>query len=176
MKKTIITVLAASLAVIALLASCRKIDEGDPKTTDKATDKTPGTTAVEVVKDIDPAKAAKDIISKTGFSVTLDSIDEANVQYIGGYDKIPAGTKCSVNMAAGANAEEVSVFKTDDTKTVADAVRAHVEAQKTAFASYKPEDMPKLDNAVIVEKSGVVVLVVTADYETAAKAVAEVIG
>ena len=173
MKKTVIILLAAALSASMLLASCKKIDEGGSKETEKAT----GTAAVtEVTKDIDPAVAAADIIAKTGFSVTLDAIDEANVQYITGYEKLPEGTKSSVNMAAGANAEEVSVFKAGDTAAVKEAISAHVEAQKTAFSSYKPEDMPKLDNAVIVEKNGVVVLVVTADYENAAKVVAEVLG
>lgn len=65
-----------------------------------------------------------------------------------------------------ATAEEITVIKVKDAGDVQaakDAVNAHLEDQKTAFENYIPEEMPKIENALVLTQGNYVLLAVADD-------------
>ncbi len=65
-----------------------------------------------------------------------------------------------------ATADELMVMKLKDQKDVQaakDAISAHLEDQKFAFETYIPEEMPKIENAVVLTNGNYVLLAVAAD-------------
>lgn len=117
-----------------------------------------------------PADAAKSILDNVTFR---DSLVEAQgdlaKEWYAFDDKV---TDYAVYVSgSGATAEEIAVIKTTDTKTARQTVEKRVEDLKFRFENYVPAEMTKLNSPVIVEKSGVVVLVIADDATEAQKAV-----
>ncbi len=70
----------------------------------------------------------------------------------------------------GALADEVSVWRVKDekdAKTVQEAAEKRVENQKASFQDYVPEEMPKLEKAVIQVDGDTIILCVSSDPEKA---------
>ena len=53
----------------------------------------------------------------------------------------------------GATVEEISVFRTSDAAAVEEMIQTHLDARKTEYESYRPDEVKKLDGAAVV-KSG----------------------
>lgn len=70
----------------------------------------------------------------------------------------------------GALADEVSVWRVKDekdAKTVQEAAEKRVENQKASFQDYVPEEMPKLEKAVIQVDGDTIIFCVSSDPEKA---------
>lgn len=79
-------------------------------------------------------------------------------------------TESAVYTGTAAVVDEISVWEAKDAetgKTVEKAVRDRVAAQKESYASYRPEEVPKLDAAVIERRGNYVVLCVSKDSRRA---------
>ena len=77
---------------------------------------------------------------------------------------------------SSATAEEIAVIKVKDTayaETVKNAYQARVDAQKESFRDYVPEEIPKLESAVIYENGEYVLLVISEDNDGAERLVSE---
>ena len=72
----------------------------------------------------------------------------------------------------GATVEEISVFRTSDAAAVEEMIQTHLDARKTEYESYRPDEVKKLDGAAVV-KSGDYVAVIIADDTAAAEAAFE---
>lgn len=75
----------------------------------------------------------------------------------------------------GALADEVSVWRVKDekdAKTVQEAAEQRVENQKVSFKDYVPEEMPKLEKAVITVDGDTVILCVSANPDAAKEVIA----
>lgn len=71
-------------------------------------------------------------------------------------------------LSSGATAEEIAIFRCADestAQTVEVAARARLDYQKESFANYVPEEVPKLENAVLRREGSTVLLCVAADYD-----------
>ncbi len=117
----------------------------------------------------DPQAFAADMLAGGAFSDELTEADAAIGRRLYGLEESDA-EETLFYFSSGATAEEMAVFMAYDEEgaaKLADAAKARVERQKTAFESYVPAEVPKLDKAV-VEVSGLyVVLYVAADYDAA---------
>ena len=80
------------------------------------------------------------------YGLTEDDVSEAY-----GY----SGTRAVV--------DEIAVFKSDDTKKVEEQVQAHLDSQTTNYTSYAPNEVPKLDDAVVSVIGDCVVVCVSND-------------
>ncbi len=81
-------------------------------------------------------------------------------------------TAAKVYESGGATAEEIAVFEcasSEDADKVLTAAQQRVAEQKESFTDYVPEELPKLDNAVVVKSGNTVILSVSGDSETAKK-------
>ena len=73
-------------------------------------------------------------------------------------------------VGTGATAEEISVWQGKDAnaaKNIQNAVNTRIENQKKSFVDYNPEEMPKLENPVVVAKGNYVVLCLSSDNDNA---------
>lgn len=73
-------------------------------------------------------------------------------------------------VGTGATAEEISVWQGKDAnaaKNIQNAVNTRIENQKESFVDYNPEEMPKLENPVVVAKGNYVVLCLSNDNDNA---------
>ena len=77
-----------------------------------------------------------------------------------------------------ATAEEIAVIKAataDYAKTVQDAYNKRIEDQKKACENYLPDEMPKLDDAVVKSSGCYVVLCISCDSKKAEEIIGEYI-
>lgn len=168
MKKTVSIILAA-FCLCSVLASCSK--DGESQDTKPQTQTAAETNAP---KEIDAENVAKNLLDECTFEGTLDKIDPAAIEAV--YPGLPAGAKAAVYMPGVTCADEVAVFTSADTAALEKCVKDHVAEQRTGFADYMPEQLPKIDNAVIVTKNGAVVLVISDDAAAARTAVEKALG
>ena len=77
-------------------------------------------------------------------------------------------------MGSGATAEEAAVFEAKDEETakqMAEVANQHIQNQREAFESYIPEEIKKLDKAIVEQKGRYVAVCVTDDVENAQKVI-----
>ena len=99
-----------------------------------------------------------DLISNVEFADEMTLINEKTVESL--YN-INYAISQQVYISSGATAEEVAVFELkdeNDADKALDAVNQRIETQKQDFKTYIPEEIPKLENA-IVKKVGQYVIV-----------------
>lgn len=76
----------------------------------------------------------------------------------------------AVLRSAGATCEEAAVLifaKEEQCELAADAMTAYKEAQIESNESYRPQEIPKLENAILMVRENAVLFVVAADLEAA---------
>lgn len=85
-------------------------------------------------------------------------------------EKLTAG---EVYVSSGSTAEELAVLEFADEDAAAGAaaqMEEHLEQQKESNEDYRPQEMSKLDKAVIRRRGNTVLFLVADDYEAAEKA------
>ena len=121
--------------------------------------------------DFDPQVAADSLLAGDAFSDILSPVSPEIAATLYGIDKADINS-CSVYCSTGATAEEIAVFRCTDEAAAAKVEQAahdRIQAQKDAYVSYAPQEIPKLDNAAVRKAGSYVVLVVAAKYEPVAK-------
>lgn len=114
---------------------------------------------------IDVQQLADQLVSQVSFEDQLSGVDQETALLLYGLE---AGQikSCAVYAGTGATAEEVAVFEASDEEAVdavVNSVNKRVESQLADYADYRPEEVPKLENAVIETSGNYVVLCVCAD-------------
>ncbi|MBE5039536.1 DUF4358 domain-containing protein [Ructibacterium gallinarum] len=80
----------------------------------------------------------------------------------------------AVYTGTAAVVDEVSVWEAKDAAAatkIEEAIKSRIESQKTSYASYRPEEVPKLENAVTVRRGNYVVFCVSKDSGQASAAI-----
>ena len=148
--KRIVALAAAALMAVAVFSGCSQTG-GKTITapTDEVAQKLMDSLSFEYPLNQLPEDAANRLYKLDG------SILEEQAVYVG---------------TGGALADEVSVWRVKDekdAKTVQEAAEKRVENQKASFQDYVPEEMPKLEKAVITVDGDTVILCVSGDPEKA---------
>jgi len=107
------------------------------------------------------------------FDSELTSVSAEN------YLNLPAGAQAAARMSNGTTAEEIIVVRCaneDDAKTVKAEMETFVADQRVDMERYQPQEVARLDNAVLTQRGVYVVLCVSADTEMAEKVIKEQIG
>ena len=152
MKKTL-AVLAALVLLAGLLCACGDKAEEAPAELDMAA----LDTALEeggVFSDILNPPFEVDVVTM------LYGLDEADI------------TTCLVRCSTGATAEELAVFEAPDAAAagrIAGAMETRVAAQTESFRNYVPEEVLKLEKAIIRTSGNYVVYITAADPDEAGK-------
>lgn len=129
------------------------------------------TAACGKTKEISAEDVSAKLLSDISYTDELAEIDLETAQMLFYLDDAQI-TGAKIYESSGATAEEIAVFEcasSDDADKVMTAMQTRVEEQKESFRDYVPEELLKLDDAVLVKSRNVVVLSVSGDAETARK-------
>ena len=120
----------------------------------------------------DPAVTAQSLLDSGAFSDALEEVNTSVAATLYGVDEADIADGV-VYMSLSAGAEEIAVLVLSDADAAAAAMEgleAHVADQRAALENYQPDEVSKLDGAILQQKGSSVLLAVCADPE-AAKAV-----
>lgn len=166
MKKLMAAVLAAMM-VLSLSACSSNSDQGESSSSTASQNSSSSSQASEVTAD----SLAQKMVEATTFN---DEVIAISADVVPNYYTIPDSVEdYAVYMCpTGATVEEISVFRTSDAAAVEEMIQTHLDARKTEYESYRPDEVKKLDGAAVV-KSGDYVGVIIADDTAAAEAAFE---
>lgn len=103
------------------------------------------------------------------FSEKLEELEEEILLQLFEMDEEKVSA-CAGFASTGLTAEEVAVFEMTDEQAAKDGealLKAHWEYQKESNVDYRPQEMPKLEKAVIERRGKTLLFLVAADYEAA---------
>lgn len=154
--RKILCVLLAAVTVACSFAACGEKNEG-------GSDNGNGNAAAASA---DVKATADKLKSDIAYDDELIEIDEAKITKILGVDSA-AYTNAKVYISSsGATPEEIACFEATSSSTATTievSLRARITAQTNTFTDYKPEQAPKLQNAVLKVKDNCVYFVVSGD-------------
>jgi len=99
-----------------------------------------------------------------------DSLEQISEKEVGIYYELEEGVSSHVYMGSGSTAEEVAVFEAKDeasAKLQKEHVQAHLDEQEESFRDYLPEEVKRIEGAVLEQRGKYVVLCVTKDASAA---------
>ena len=143
MEKRLIPILAF-LLLLAVLAGC----------------------GAEKTVQFDPQEAADALLASDAYEDILSPIQPKIAAMLYGVDA-ESIESCSVYCSTGATAEEIAVFRCRDEASadaLKQAAKQRIQDQKDAYVSYAPQEVPKLENALLRTAGVYVVCVVANDY------------
>lgn len=121
-------------------------------------------------KAYDPAATAQALLDSTAFS---EPLEEMSLDLVCGplYDIDAANvTGSAVYTSLTAGAEEIAVLTLKDedaAKAALEALKTRVSDQTEALKDYQPDEVAKLDKAIVEQQGNSVLLVVAADADAA---------
>lgn len=123
----------------------------------------------EAAKPFDPEGTTKALTEAGAFSEELERLDTDILLrlYELDEDKVAAAVGYA---STGLTAEEAAVFEMTDeaaAKEVESALKAHLDYQIESNEDYRPQEMPKLEKAVIERRGKTLLFLVAADYSAA---------
>lgn len=154
MNKKTSSLLLAVVLLVAVLSGCSGGNNGDGKQYD--------------------LDALADSISKTGaFSDILNEVSSDMAKNLYGYEAEDV-TDSRLLCSTGATTEEIGLFKCSDEDAAARVealAKARIQSQITAYESYAPAEVTKLNDAVVTAKGQYVFYVVSTDSSKVEKAI-----
>lgn len=111
---------------------------------------------------------AESIVSQLNLSDKMDKVEDRIIKGLFFFEE---GTlkDSSVYIANDKSADIVAVFQSDDTAAVKDKINTYLSTAKEQMQNYYPDEVFKIDNAIVQEAGDKVVLIVTNDIENARK-------
>ena len=127
------------------------------------------TSCNEQPKDVDISALASQIVGEVSFDDSLSEIDDDMISMLYSIDGY---TDAVLYKGSGATAEEVAIFKmetTDDAKAALEEAQAHIQSQIESYESYIPEEVSRLEDAIVRQGGCYVSVVVSGDSAAADK-------
>lgn len=116
----------------------------------------------------DPETAAQALLDSGAFSDALDTVDQDTAALYGIDADTITGSAVYTSLSAGAEEIAVLVLTDEDAAAAAlDGLEARVADQKAVLESYQPDEVSKLDSAIVEQRGNSVLLAVAADAEKA---------
>ena len=127
------------------------------------------TSCNEQPKDVDISALASQIVGEVSFDDSLSEIDDDMISMLYSIDGY---TDAVLYKGSGATAEEVAIFKmetTVDAKAALEEAQAHIQSQIESYESYIPEEVSRLEDAIVRQDGYYVSVVVSGDSAAAEK-------
>ena len=127
-------------------------------------------------QDVDVAALASTLCKEVKFESELTELAEGQ---LGNYLTVPAGTQSLTYMSNGTTAEEIIAAKCaseSDARALKESIEQFLGEQRTEMGRYLPEEVARLEQAILTQKGIYVVLCVTADTSTAENIIKEHLG
>lgn len=115
----------------------------------------------------------ENLIESDSFSADMINVNEKTIK---NYYRISGDKDIEVvkaYMGDGASAEEMVLFKSDDTKKVKSLVNEYKDDKYETYASYLPEEAAKIKDAIVKEYDGYVLVCIANNYDKADKLIKE---
>lgn len=114
------------------------------------------------------AELSQAITDNVEFSEQLTQIDTLNAQkrYMlssKDYSEITAF------VGTASVCDEFVIVKTSNTESITEDLRSYIDSKKESYKSYRPNEVYKLDNAIIEQYGDAVVMIITANSDDAIK-------
>lgn len=157
MKKSIAVV---SILAALLLTACGNTDESVP--VDATVQTVDSINIVSESEDVIETTAA-DIASAVMAEIEIPSAVEKNAENLGAFYDVDTATVAEMSVficGSGAYPDELAVFKfndADSAKAGAEAVQKRLDDQIAIYTDYTPDEMYKLNEAIIITKDNWVV-------------------
>lgn len=122
---------------------------------------------------VEPAGLADALNMTVPFDSELKSVSAEN------YLSLPEGAEAVAYMSKGATAEEIIVVRCAneaDAKTVIAGIETFLADQRVDMERYQPQEVARMDNAVLTQRGVYVVLCVSADSDAAQRVIKEQLG
>lgn len=112
------------------------------------------------------AELSREITDNVEFSEQLTQVDTINAQkrYMlssKDYSEITAF------VGTASVCDEFVIVKTTDTEGITEDLRSYIDSKKESYKTYRPNEVYKLDNAIIEQYEDAVVMIITADSDNA---------
>lgn len=124
-------------------------------------------------KPFDPSVTAQTLLETPGvFTEDLERLDREILEQLYGLEGRSVSQAVSW-YSPGGTAEEVTVLLFESDSAAEEFVKtaqAHIADQKEANESYRPQELPKLEKAVVEQRGASLLVLVAADYDAAEKA------
>ena len=170
----------AVLSVVTLTASTVLYGCGGSGNTKKASNT--ASTAASSAKSsqaaaVDVTKVADRLLSEIKYDDKLAEAEKESIDVI--YPGLPKDKIKAMKIyvsSSGGTSEEIAAFEANDEETAKEIetkLNERVEAQKTSFKNYVPEELKRLENALVIRKGNYVYLSVSGDPDKAKSIIEE---
>ncbi len=126
-------------------------------------------------KSVSAGSAGEKIVKELKLGDKMDKMDESATEGLFFFSD-GVVTSSSLYLANDRSADAVGVFETKDVESCRRSIKDYLETTKAQNLSYNPEEVFKLDNAVVSDNGKTVIMVVCDDLESARKLVKEILG
>ena len=123
-------------------------------------------------KEVDVTSLALSLVNEGQYSEQLNEVGTEVTEKRYGLDSDIIEV-CSAYKGTNAVTDEVAVFKTTDTDAVNEKVQAYLENQIKSYESYRPSEVPKLNDAVLYTYNDVVIFCVSEDSDKTQQIISE---
>ena len=170
----------ATLSVVTLTASTVLYGCGGSGNAKKAS--TTASTAASSAKSsqaaaVDVTKVADRLLNEIKYDDKLAEAEKESIDVI--YPGLPKDKIKAMKVyvsSSGGTSEEIAAFEANDEDTAKEIeakLNERVEAQKTSFKNYVPEELKRLENALVIRKGNYVYLSVSGDPDKAKSIIEE---
>jgi len=182
MKKTTGKIkMLAALSVLTLTASTVLYGCGGSGDTKKASTNTSSAVASSAKSSqaaaVDVTKVADRLLNEIKYDDKLAEAEKESLDVI--YPGLPKDKIKAMKIyvsSSGGTSEEIAAFEANDEETAKEIetkLNERVETQKTSFKNYVPEELKRLENALVIRKGNYVYLSVSGDPDKAKSIIEE---
>ena len=181
MKKTTSKIkMLAALSVLTLTASTVLYGcggSGDTKKTSTTTSSAAASAKSSQAAVVDVTKIADRLLNEIKYDDKLAEAEKESLDVI--YPGLPKDKIKAMKIyvsSSGGTSEEIAAFEANDedtAKEIETKLKERVEAQKTSFKNYVPEELKRLENALVIRKGNYVYLSVSGDPDKAKSIIEE---
>ena len=181
MKKTTGKIkMLAALSVLTLTASTVLYGcggSGDTKKTSTTTSSAAASAKSSQSAVVDVTKIADRLLNEIKYDDKLAEAEKESLDVI--YPGLPKDKIKAMKIyvsSSGGTSEEIAAFEAGDEETAKEIetkLKERVETQKTSFKNYVPEELKRLENALVIRKGNYVYLSVSGDPDKAKSIIGE---
>ena len=170
----------AALSVLTLTASTVLYGcggSGDAKKTSTTTSSAAALAKSSQVAVVDVTKVADRLLNEIKYDDKLAEAEKESLDVI--YPGLPKDKIKAMKIyvsSSGGTSEEIAAFEANDEETAKEIetkLKERVETQKTSFKNYVPEELKRLENALVIRKGNYVYLSVSGDPDKAKSIIGE---
>lgn len=122
-------------------------------------------------KTVDEKAFSDDVLKNVKFAVELNKIDSGMFSTLYGVD-LPKDGEAQVYCGSAAAADQFLIFKVENSSEI-DGIKTSVEELRdnlaATYKTYNTAELDKINNAVIRTSDSLVIMIITDDYDNAAK-------